>query len=320
MSYVIGADGGGTKTDLILCDTQGHVLERVLLGGSNPNDIGLNRAAVCLLEGIGRLAPAMRPGAPATAFFGISGGMAGRNRERLRQVLAEKLDPGIRFETHSDVINVLNCGTDGRDGGVLIAGTGMIACLRKGAQLFRAGGYGYLLDRGGSGYDFGRDALYHTLCVMDGLEPPSLLAGLVEEKTGGLFRNLDDIYAGGRARIASFAPLVFAAYAQGDSTAAGIIRRGAQETAKLLNRLAVLSGQAVCEVVLAGSVFRDFSVLEPFLTPHMRHRFKFIFPAVDPVYGAALEAARLNPGIDQQVFQQNLKQEMEDSKWTACLK
>ena len=319
MSYIIGVDGGGTKTDLILCDAQGHILNRIFLGGSNPNDIGLDRAAACLLDGIGRLAPAMRTGEAVTAFFGISGGMVGRNRERLRQVLAGKLDPGIRFEVHSDAVNVLNCGTDGRDGAVLIAGTGTIACLRKGTQLFRVGGYGYLLDRGGSGYDFGRDALYHTLCAMDGLEPPSLLSGLVEEKAGGVFQNLDDIYARGRACIASFAPLVFAAYAQGDSTAAGILQRSAQETAKLLNRLAELSGQAVCEAVLAGSVFRDFSVLEPFLTPHLRHRFKFIFPAAAPVYGAALEAARLNPGLDRQVFQQNLKHELEDRKWTACL-
>ena len=41
MSYKIGVDGGGTKTECILVDPQGEIVARRLAPGSNPNVVGL---------------------------------------------------------------------------------------------------------------------------------------------------------------------------------------------------------------------------------------------------------------------------------------
>ena len=52
--YYLGIDGGGTKTEFILIDEQGNVLNRYLDKGSNPNDIGIENCVSVLRGGIER--------------------------------------------------------------------------------------------------------------------------------------------------------------------------------------------------------------------------------------------------------------------------
>lgn len=78
MGYFIGIDGGGTKTEVALCDEAGRVLYRSVAAGCNPVDIGLERTLELLnhilrelLEKSGIAACQI-----AAVFSGISGGSA----------------------------------------------------------------------------------------------------------------------------------------------------------------------------------------------------------------------------------------------------
>jgi len=42
--YIVAIDGGATKTDIVLCTIDGKVLNRVIGGSSNPNDIGFDES------------------------------------------------------------------------------------------------------------------------------------------------------------------------------------------------------------------------------------------------------------------------------------
>ena len=44
MRYVLGFDGGGTKTECFLMDEHGNILARAQAGPSNPGQAGLERA------------------------------------------------------------------------------------------------------------------------------------------------------------------------------------------------------------------------------------------------------------------------------------
>ena len=55
MRFLIGIDGGGTKTDFVLCDTAGRVISRVRKNGSNLNNIGFEKAIGIVKEGINEL-------------------------------------------------------------------------------------------------------------------------------------------------------------------------------------------------------------------------------------------------------------------------
>lgn len=53
--YYLGIDGGGTKTEFALADASGNVLRKIKLGSSNPVDIGFDKSAAVMDEGIRRL-------------------------------------------------------------------------------------------------------------------------------------------------------------------------------------------------------------------------------------------------------------------------
>ena len=52
---MIGIDGGGTKTEFVLFSESGRVLNRIVLGGSNPNTVGMENAINILQLGIDTL-------------------------------------------------------------------------------------------------------------------------------------------------------------------------------------------------------------------------------------------------------------------------
>ena len=50
--YLIGIDGGGSKTDFVLCDKQLNEKARRFAGRSNPNDIGIDAVAELIKENV----------------------------------------------------------------------------------------------------------------------------------------------------------------------------------------------------------------------------------------------------------------------------
>ncbi|MBS1333301.1 MAG: hypothetical protein HP049_02390 [Clostridiales bacterium] len=43
--YIIGADGGGSKTAMLLAHTDGSEVARLTAGASNPTDLGIENSA-----------------------------------------------------------------------------------------------------------------------------------------------------------------------------------------------------------------------------------------------------------------------------------
>ena len=155
MRFTAGIDGGGTKTTVECRDAQGAVLCRKTFGAFNLNSIGEDAFRGLLAE--------------ITGFFsGLGGcgalciGAAGVSNSRVRELTAEAVgQAGIRrWRLAGDHETALYGALAGGPGCALIAGTGSICCGRNAAGGFaRAGGWGHLIDDGGSGYALGRDAL-----------------------------------------------------------------------------------------------------------------------------------------------------------------
>lgn len=307
MCLVIGIDGGGTKTDAVLCDNRGNVLNRVILGASNPIDIGIEKSIDVLCDAVDQLG--YDGTEQCSLFAGIAGGMSGNNKRLIYEGLRQKLSENVWIDNHSDAVCALNSGVNTEDGGVVISGTGCVGYLRKKGEIHRIGGYGYLIDRGGSGYDFGRDALYYAYCDIDGRGEKTVLTKQLEKKMGGLIKNLDAIYQKGKPYIASLAPLVFEAYRKGDSVAENIVERNAEEYAKILNRMAELLNEDEGKIVLAGGMWKEFDIIMKHTHKYLRHNLKFIIPVVPPVYGALIQAAQ-NVGVLGTEFTYNLQKNL----------
>jgi N-acetylglucosamine kinase-like BadF-type ATPase len=155
MNVLIGVDGGGTKTELIMLDERGGVLARHVGPGCNPSQVGPDKARALLSEALAYLlaqAPAAgdRPVVSRTLLC-----MAG-NRDFWRETALALPGFGV-VATLDDSRPVLELATEGRPGLVLHAGTGsFIAARAPGGAIHYVGGLGWKLGDPGSGFDLGR--------------------------------------------------------------------------------------------------------------------------------------------------------------------
>ena len=133
---------------------------------------------------------------------------------------------------------------------------------------FFEAGYGYLFDKGGSGYALGRDAIRACLAAeQEGCEPTLMHKLLLERlQTPTVLAALGEFYQGGKAFIASFAPLVFEAYEQGDAVAARILQDNVACVADEVQKARrILNDRSVVRVVLAGGLTAQAEMLLPLL-------------------------------------------------------
>ena len=301
----LGVDGGGTKTEFVLFTEQGYVLNRVFRSGCNPNTVGIEESIAILKSGIGEL---LLPGKTAVGIFvGTAGLSTGNYDERIRKAL-KRVYPNTKIACDTDIRNVIGSATRQNSCIAAICGTGSVVYANRHGKLTRLGGWGYLLDQGGSGYDIGRDALATALAQRDGIGPESMITQLVESKLGSSpWDGIHGIYQGGAALIASFAPIVFEAYRQGDEVARRILERNAARLAELINHAHKMDD---CEntVVIAGSVIAKNKDYLELLCSLLHPQLRVVVPERSQAFGACVQCCRIC-GISADGLYENFKME-----------
>ncbi|MBR5124288.1 MAG: hypothetical protein IKU90_04080 [Clostridia bacterium] len=235
MTYYIGIDGGGTKTEAVIANECGQILARHVGTTSNPNDITpegslqvLSSLVSALMADVGLHATGEEQ---ISLFVGVAGGI--NHGPLLERELKKEFPMMAAVSVRSDVHILLSGELPMGDGACIICGTGSACFLRRGSEVIRIGGWGYLLDSGGSGYDIGRDALEAALRAYDGRGEATLLTELLTAHLGGEVQTrITEIYREGKPYIASCAPLVFKAAENGDRVAEEILQRNARKLAE----------------------------------------------------------------------------------------
>ena len=294
VKYLLAVDGGGTKTEFLLTDIKKKELARCFLGASNPVDIGMDSAKRILEQGIREVCKGIDI-SEVSAFVGLAGGMTGDNKAQINKFLSQF---GFAFYSNgSDTENVLQVALNGGDGVAVIMGTGVIAFSQAGGVRHRIGGWGYHIDKGGSGYDFGSDALYEALKYIDGRDGSKIICKLIEDMLGAsLPDSISAIYSGGKSKVASFSPVVFKAYDMGDEVAAKIIDSNVNEVCRIiLTGLSFLPDKKG-KVVICGGLGSNSEVLEPFFKKYLGSNVNVIFSQEPVVNGALMLAEKLKDG------------------------
>ena len=287
IKYLLGIDGGGTKTEFLLTDMNEQEIKRLFLGPSNPVNIGIENTKDLLRQGITEICEGFDL-AEISVFAGLAGGGTGNLKVEVNNFLGE-----LGFGAYSngrDTDSVLKIALKDEDGVAMIMGTGIIAFSSCGGELHRVGGRGYLVDKGGCGFNFGSDALTTAFEFLDGRGGSELIFNLVEEKLGqSLDSSAPVIYAGGATFVASLAPIVFEAYKQGDDEARRILERNTYEVAKIIKtaRKHLKNGG---KTVICGGLCRQKDILLPFLADHLGNDDLPIFSDEKMIDGAVLIA------------------------------
>lgn len=258
MKYLLGMDGGGTATKISAANMDGQVIARHTAGPLNVNGQNLEQFQAALAE-IVQWLDGKRFRAEDCGGIGI--GAAGISNPQARTLLAEGFaGRGYRAPvfTYSDGEAALAAAFPERHGLILIAGTGSICLGRRGnGEMVRAGGFGHLVDDGGSAYGIAAGILSAVVRAEDGRRAPTVLRRLVFEMLGvGCVEDLVGfIYAPDRAKkdIAALAVLLEQAVAAGDEAAVRIERESVEELGTLV-RTVMARMPEERDIALAGSV------------------------------------------------------------------
>jgi N-acetylglucosamine kinase-like BadF-type ATPase len=302
--FVIGVDGGGTKTLGEIADLNGSSRASHALGPTNPNVVGTEPSARTLTTLIRHLCvqASCHPG----SLRGIALGLAGGGGEKIQQELQEKVKDGLHqngvpdppIQVVTDIRIALEGAFDGGPGIAVVAGTGssiMYKTAQGEAEL--VGGWGRTLGDEGSGYFIGLEALKAVGRDYDGMAHAEALRDALGTRFGlnSRFRIIEAIYRQ-HFPIPSLAPLVFDLAARQDGVSCGILKRSATLLAdQLAAALPRLHGDPVGIVLFGGLLEHDTPFKDIFIA-HVTSRFpqaRIQPPRFSAVHGAVMIALSL---------------------------
>lgn len=297
----LGVDGGGTKTHAVLIDEEQTMLGEGFTGAGNPLRVGVENAIKNILSAIEKALDAA--GRSKIDIVSTQIGLAGVRREDLRYLIRNRFRETLRIrkvEVTTDAEIALYAATEGKEGLVIIAGTGSV-CMGRNAkgEIASAGGWGPLAGDEGGGAGISRRALQAIAKSSDGRGTPTKLADYaVDYFRAGRLEDLSvAIYAPqvDNARIAGFAKFVSQAATEGDIVAIELLSEAGRELG--------LAASAVIEklkmqkrtfpIGKVGSVFKS----EELITKPLMQKVQEIAPKAfmsetqkTPAFAAALMA------------------------------
>ena len=245
MEYVLGFDGGGTKTECVLMDAAGKILARGISGPSNPFRVGVESATreiekaaeICLQE-----AQVTR-----SELVAIGAGLAGTGKAELKEGMRIALAtafPGTAIKIFTDLETALAGAGEGPVI-VLVAGTGSAAIGRNAqGEIWRTGGYGPGISDDGSAFDIGSRAVARAMKEREQLGADSNLGvKILEQFECASWKELQEraVQEADKVFPAIF-PVVAAVADAGDSAAQEILIHAAEELTSLVNAVAEHSG------------------------------------------------------------------------------
>ena len=255
--YIAGIDGGGTHTRIEIRDADNNFVRRGEFGPCNLNAIGEDAFRSLLVE-IFRFCGDM------TQVSGLCFGTAGVSNPEVSRILEEELkNTGFEGALYlcGDQEIALRGAMDS-PGIVVIAGTGSI-CFGKNAEgkTARSGGYGHLIDDGGSGYALGRDVLSTAVRAVDGRGNSWGILNEVYAKINGCLPSdiVSFVYdkKTEKADIARFAPIALRQAELGDWEAWRILARGADDLYEMVKAVQQRLDLRGCRIALLGGLLGE---------------------------------------------------------------
>jgi N-acetylglucosamine kinase-like BadF-type ATPase len=299
---VAGVDGGNSKTDLVLADTEGRLLAWVRGDGTRPHREGMEVTVKRLADLMRRaLAEAGLPAAPVAvgAYFLANVDVPEAEHAVLRELSG--LGVAVRVIVRNDTLAILRAGAPEGWGVAVVSGAGINA-----VGVHPHGGSARFLSLGditgdwGGGMSVARAGLGAAVRAGDGRGPATVLRDVLPAwfelrtvEAVALAVSTGEIPV---AALHGLAPLVFAAADGGDAVAREIVVRLGDEivtmVTALLRRLDLLGTPT--PVVLGGGTLQNGQAL---LYDHIRTRLADKAPLaqtrvldVQPVAGAVAEA------------------------------
>jgi N-acetylglucosamine kinase-like BadF-type ATPase len=304
MKYLIGMDGGGTKTSCIITDLNLNILYECSGGPSNFLILGTETVSETLLQLITNCTNELKISIDDVSAIVIGTTGAGRKND------AEKLEHDFinyaafkavelrNFKVESDARIALEGAFSGKPGSILIAGTGSIMFGKDSHDnMIRVGGFGRMIGDEGSGYVLGRKGLCAVSKEFDGRGEKTLITELLKEMFHITTPEalITEVYKN-NFDIASAAPAVTEAAQQGDKTALKIIEEETDELTAHVETMYKKLKEKRMNLALIGSLLTHDNVYSEYFRRKINDRLRDVTikePDYPPAMGAVLMAKKL---------------------------
>ncbi len=293
--YLIGVDGGGTKTECVVGDLEGNVIGRGFSGLSNPRRIGIERATINIAEAVRSSLSHLEKKDILSIVVGIPAFAEEykEEEENIKKGILENLsDFSIKeIIILSDQEIAFRSGTEKDNGVLVIAGTGSVARGWNEGKDVKTGGWGWLADKGGA-LQIGQDAYKITIEALDGRRKRSLLTEMILKSfnTASINGINKVVYKKEAGEV--FSPLsliVNEAARKGDETAKNILIDHSKHLAGLAkNTIEILDFEEKFHLVIVGGMFNSEIFLNTFKEEalSLSSLIEIILPEKTPAEGA----------------------------------
>jgi glucosamine kinase len=282
----IGVDGGGSRCSARLRDEEGRLVGE---GSGGPANARLGDTAIVeVMKACHHAMAAAGLGEDAFTRIHAGFGLAGTQQEDHRQAVLRRPHPFASLSVDTDSYAAWLGAFKGRDGAILIVGTGSAGLAVIGGRRTTVGGWGAEIGDEGSGMAIGRAAIRRSIWAHDGMGMPTPLSEDVLSRFDGSPAKAviwaDAANPGDYARLA---PVVFDHAERRDPLAISIVHEAALDIERHVTRLLDIGAPAIAMI---GGVFPQ---ILPWLAPPLRpYLVKVAEGETDAMEGAILMARR----------------------------
>lgn len=234
MKYIIGVDGGGTKTEAIAYTLEGKELciSKTGVGNVLINEKEAMENIISAIDQcISKIHQSMESSQCEIIYLGLAGSESGDANSYITKALSERY--GVKIRVVNDAVIALASLLKGQDGILTISGTGSISYGIREGRTKSAGGWGHLLGDEGSGYFIAIEALKILALEEDlGLEPSNLSKALMRKLDVINRQDIKEfVYTSLKGDIAALVPVIVKCAEEGEKSAIEILRASGEQLA-----------------------------------------------------------------------------------------
>lgn len=284
--FYVGIDGGGSKTDIIIKDESGKYIGRYISGPSNVS-VSINGAYNSIYNGLVEVFKEIGITFPEQnrnykVYAGL--GLAGLEDIDAYNEFVIKLTFFDDFIIKTDALVACLGAHNGRDGMIVVIGTGSVAFAIFNNKGHRIGGWGFPYSDEGSGAWIGCEAIRQTMYYYDKRIDKS---EMFEEILDLYDNNVDKLISwAAKAKSTGYAslfPLVLKYFNKNDIVAINLINMAAKQIEQLIDSMDKRLGNSSLKIALIGGVSK---FIAPLLREDLKKRFQN--PILSPAEGAIL--------------------------------
>lgn len=240
MEYIIGVDGGATKTEAVAYRLDDTAIGRGVSGFGNLF-LDFDKAAENVITAIEQCICSIKHTDDDKRCLCIYLGLAGidveDNKAKIKKLIKEKFRCDVHGYHDSHLAHVAV--HKGKDGIIVISGTGSVAYGVYSQRKEKSGGWGHIIGDEGSGYNIAIAAFKKmTLEADKGIAPSELTKNIMDKMN---IKNVNEIvkltYSYSKSEIAAFAPTVVKFAEAYDKNAVEILAQAGRDLAEMTIRL-----------------------------------------------------------------------------------